>query len=216
MRKAVILLSGGLDSTTCLAYAKSKGFICYALTVDYHQRLRYELTAANRIANDMAVEQHEVITLSLSHLTKSALVNEAIAVPDATNGADIPVTYVPARNTLFLSLALGWAETLDAFDIFMGANHVDYSQYPDCRPDYIQAFEQLAQLATKAGVEGKRFTIHTPLMQLNKAEIIQLGLSLKVNYRMTVSCYRLDPDGKACGVCDSCCPSKKRLCSGRG
>ena len=202
-KKAVILLSGGLDSATALAIAKSQGFECYALNFDYGQRHRAELNAAKRIAEISGVAEYRVLKLDLSSIGGSALTDDTIAVPDQPS-TGIPVTYVPARNTIFLSMSLAWAEVLDAHDIFIGVNSVDYSGYPDCRPEYIQAYENLANLATKAGVEGHKFTIQTPLISLNKAEIIKLGVGLGVDYTKTVSCYAADSEGKACGVCDSC------------
>ena len=203
MPKAVILLSGGLDSVTVLALAMEQGFECYALSLDYGQRHKAELAAAKRIAAAMGVKQHKVIHIGLDDMGGSALTDDAIAVPDHTS-AGIPVTYVPARNTVFLSLALGWAEVLGALDLFIGVNAVDYSGYPDCRPEFIAAFEELAQLATKAGVEGGHFEIHTPLIHLSKADIIREGVRLNVDYSRTVSCYQADPEGRACGVCDAC------------
>jgi 7-cyano-7-deazaguanine synthase len=202
-KKAVILLSGGLDSITVLALAKKQGFKCYALSFDYGQRHNAELKAAAQIAADYSVEEHKVINIGLSSIGGSALTDEHIAVPDTTQEG-IPVTYVPARNTIFLSFALGWAEVLNAHDIFIGVNAVDYSGYPDCRPEFIKAFQQLANLATKAAVEGEHFAIHTPLISLSKAEIIKLGTELGVYYNRTVSCYSADEQGRACGVCDAC------------
>lgn len=203
MRKAVILLSGGLDSTTTLAMAKEQGFECYALNFDYGQRHRAELSAAKRVAELLGVKEYRVIKFDLSAIGGSALTDSSIDVPgQLTEG--IPVTYVPARNTIFLSLALAWAEVLQANDIFIGVNAVDYSGYPDCRPEYINAFENLANLATKAGVEGKYAHIRTPLIDLSKAEIIQAGLRLGVDYVQTVSCYSADDEGRACGICDAC------------
>ena len=203
MAKAVILLSGGLDSATVLAMALEKGFECYALSLDYGQRHKAELVSAKNIAASMRAREHKIIRIGLDDVGGSALTDDAIAVPDhAADG--IPVTYVPARNTVFLSLALGWAEVLGAQDIFIGVNAVDYSGYPDCRPEYIAAFKELAQLATRAGVEGSRFEIHTPLIELSKADIIREGKRLKVDYSSTVSCYQADQQGRACGVCDSC------------
>ena len=202
-RKAVVLLSGGLDSATCLAIAHSEGYECYALSFDYGQRHHAELAAAQRVTHALGVVEHKVIHLDLRDIGGSALTDSAIDVP--TEPADgIPVTYVPARNTVFLSLALGWAEVLGAQDIFIGVNAVDYSGYPDCRPEFIAAFEQMANLATKASVEGQPFHIHTPLIHLTKAEIIQRGIALGVDYSLTVSCYSADETGQACGRCDSC------------
>jgi 7-cyano-7-deazaguanine synthase len=203
MPKAVILLSGGLDSVTVLALAMEQGFECYALSLDYGQRHKAELAAAKRIAAAMGVKQHKVIHIGLDDMGGSALTDDAIAVPDHTSGG-IPVTYVPARNTVFLSLALGWVEVLGALDLFIGVNAVDYSGYPDCRPEFIAAFKELAQLATKAGVEGSHFEIHTPLIELSKADIIREGERLNVDYSRTVSCYQADDEGRACGVCDAC------------
>ena len=201
--KAVVLLSGGLDSTTVLAIARDRGFACYALSMDYGQRHRAELNAAKRVAGAYGVVEYKVIHLGLDLIGGSALTDTDIEVPE-TVGDGIPVTYVPARNTLFLSLALGWAEVLGAHDIFIGVNAVDYSGYPDCRPEFISAFESLADLATKAGVEGEHFKIHTPLIDLSKAEIIRQGIEMGVDYSLTVSCYQADEEGRACGVCDSC------------
>lgn len=202
-KKAVVLLSGGLDSATILAQAKAAGFACYSMSFDYGQRHRAELQAAERVARQMGVVEHKVIGLNLNGIGGSALTDSSIAVPEApTEG--IPVTYVPARNTVFLSLALGWAEVLGAQDIFIGVNAVDYSGYPDCRPEYIEAFERLANLATREGVEGRGFRIQAPLQNLSKAQIVQIGVQLDVDYGLTVSCYQADDDGRACGKCDSC------------
>lgn len=208
MKKALILFSGGLDSTTCLAYAKSKGFHCYAISFNYGQRHSAELDAAKKIAAFFDV-QHSIVDLPISQLSGSAVTDKTVPVPDYSGNHEIPVTYVPARNTIFLSFALGWAEVLEADDIFIGVSAVDYSGYPDCRPEYIEAFQKVAKLATKTGVEEGKIKIHAPLIHLSKAETIQLGLSLGVNYQMTVSCYRLTDDGKACGKCDSCFLRKK-------
>ena len=202
-KKAVVLLSGGLDSATVLAIAKSQGYDCYALSLDYGQRHAAELNAARNVADHFQVKQHQIVKLDLRQFGGSALTDDAIAVPEEQT-SDIPVTYVPARNTIFLSLALAWAETLDARDIFVGVNAVDYSGYPDCRPEYIESFEQMANLATKAGVEGEHFSIQAPLIKLTKAEIIQTGSKLGVDYALTVSCYQADDAGAACGKCDSC------------
>ncbi len=202
-RKAVVLLSGGLDSATALAIARDQGFDCYALSMDYGQRHRAELNAARRVAGFFQVAEHRVVPLALDQFGGSALTDQNIEVPEQ-GGEGIPVTYVPARNTIFLSLALGWAEVLGARDIFVGVNAVDYSGYPDCRPEFIAAFESLANLATKAGVEGERFHIHAPLIQLTKSEIIRRGVELGVDYGLTVSCYQADDEGRACGRCDSC------------
>lgn len=203
MKKAVILLSGGLDSATVLAIAKQQAYICYALSFDYGQRHGAELNSARRIARESRVVEHKLIRIELDSIGGSALTDARMEVPSQPQ-AGIPVTYVPARNTVFLSFALGWAEVLEASDIFIGVNAVDYSGYPDCRPEYIQAFERLAGLATKAGVEGRVFKIHTPLIDLSKADIIRAGLALGVDYSHTVSCYSADDQGRACGVCDSC------------
>ena len=202
-KKAIILLSGGLDSITVLALAKQQGYTCYALSFDYGQRHNAELVAATQIASDYRVEDHKIIKLGLGSIGGSALTDDHIAVPD-TPQEGIPVTYVPARNTIFLSFALGWAEVLGLRDIFIGVNAVDYSGYPDCRPEFIKAFQQLANLATKVGAEGGHFTIHTPLISLSKAEIIKQGIALEVNYQLTVSCYSADKEGLACAVCDAC------------
>ena len=201
--RAVVLLSGGLDSATVLASAGRDGFECYALSVDYGQRHRAELEAARRVAAAAKAAGHKLVHIDLGAIGGSALTDERIAVPDE-GGEGIPVTYVPARNTVMLSLALGYAETLGARDIFIGANAVDYSGYPDCRPEYIAAFERLANLATRAALEGARTTIHAPLIALSKADIIRLGIDLGVDYALTVSCYRADWKGLACGRCDSC------------
>ena len=201
--KAVILLSGGLDSATALALAKAQDYQCYALSFNYGQRHAAELNAAAKVANAFNVTEHKTIDLDLTQIGGSALTDNNIDVPESpTEG--IPVTYVPARNTIFLSYALAWAEVLEINNIFIGVNAVDYSGYPDCRPEYIQAFERMANLATKTGVEGTKLTIHTPLIDLSKADIIQQGSQLNVDYALTVSCYQVDGDGGACGVCDSC------------
>ncbi|WP_273807585.1 MULTISPECIES: 7-cyano-7-deazaguanine synthase QueC [unclassified Pseudomonas] len=201
--KAVILLSGGLDSATIVAMAKAQGFACYTMSFDYGQRHRAELQAAERVARQLEVVEHKVIGLDLNGIGGSALTDPDIAVPE-TPGEGIPVTYVPARNTVFLSLALGWAEVLGARHLFIGVNAVDYSGYPDCRPEFVEAFERLANLATKAGVEGDSFKIEAPLQFLSKAQIVQAGSQLGVDYGLTVSCYQADDEGKACGRCDSC------------
>jgi 7-cyano-7-deazaguanine synthase len=202
-RKAVVLLSGGLDSATALAIARQQGFTCYALSLDYGQRHRAELVAARRVAQAIGVEAYKVLPLSLDAIGGSALTDRSIDVPEA-GGEGIPVTYVPARNTVFLALALGWAEVVGATDLFVGVNAVDYSGYPDCRPQFIDAFERLANLATKAGVEGNAFHVHAPLIDMTKADIIRSGTALGVDYGLTVSCYQADEQGAACGVCDSC------------
>lgn len=203
--RAIVLVSGGLDSATTLAVARDRGFVCYALSFDYGQRHRVELEAAARVARALGAAEHRLLPIDLAAFGGSALTDTAIAVPES--GVDptrIPVTYVPARNTVFLALALAWAEVLEARDIFIGVNAVDYSGYPDCRPAFIAAFERLANLATRAGVEGHALTVHTPLISASKAEIIRLGLELGVDYGVTVSCYQPDASGAACGVCDSC------------
>lgn len=203
-KKAVILLSGGLDSATVLAMARAQGYTSYALSVSYGQRHVVELRAAARVAAALGAAQHQTMHVNLDAVGGSALTDTAIAVPENQIDDGIPVTYVPARNTLFLSLALGWAEVLGAGDIFIGVNAVDYSGYPDCRPEFIRAFEQLARVATKAGVEGRALSIHAPLMMMGKDEIIRTGRALGVDYGLTVSCYQADEDGRACGRCDSC------------
>lgn len=202
-KKAVILLSGGLDSATVVAMAKAEGYDCYTMSFDYGQRHRAELQAAERVARQQGVIEHKVIGLNLNGIGGSALTDSSIDVPEAPSEG-IPVTYVPARNTVFLSLALGWAEVLGARDIFIGVNAVDYSGYPDCRPEFVEAFERMANLATKAGVEGDGFRIQAPLQFLSKAQIIEAGIAQGVDYSLTVSCYQADEDGRACGKCDSC------------
>lgn len=202
-KKAVILLSGGLDSATVIAMAKADGYECYTMSFDYGQRHRAELQAAERVARQLGVIEHKVIGLNLNGIGGSALTDTSIEVPEAPSEG-IPVTYVPARNTVFLSLALGWAEVLGARDIFIGVNAVDYSGYPDCRPEFVEAFERMANLATKAGVEGDGFRIQAPLQFLSKAQIIEAGIAQGVDYSLTVSCYQADDDGRACGKCDSC------------
>ena len=203
MPKAVVLLSGGLDSITALALAQEQGFECYALSLDYGQRHNAELAAAQRLAEMAGVREHKVIQLGLGDVGGSALTDNAIDVPDHA-GTGIPVTYVPARNTVFLSLALGWAEVLGAWDLFIGGNAVDYSGYPDCRPEFSAAFQRLANLATRGGIEGGSFTIHAPLINLSKADIIREGVRLGIDYADTVSCYSADREGRGCGVCDAC------------
>ena len=203
MKKAVVLVSGGLDSSTVLALAKEQGYVCYALSFDYGQRHRYELEAARKLATRLGAVEHKLISLNLDTIGGSALTDAAIPVPQSASEG-IPATYVPARNTVFLSLALAWAEVLEARYIFIGVNAVDYSGYPDCRPEYIEAYERMANLATKAGVEGSKLHIETPLINLSKADIIRLGTRLGVDYRMTVSCYAADEAGYACGHCDAC------------
>lgn len=213
MKRAVILLSGGLDSTTTLAWAKAEGYVCYALSVDYGQRHRIELQRAKLAAAQFCVVQHRTLTLDLRAIGGSSLTDD-IAVPkdrsDAEMNTGVPTTYVPARNTILLGLCLGYAETVGAFDLFLGANVLDYSGYPDCRPAFLEAFESLANLATKAGTEGTgRFRVHAPLLQMTKAEIITLGTKLGVNFANTLSCYDPDTEGRACGHCDSCLLRKK-------
>ena len=201
--RAVVLLSGGLDSATALAIAKDAGYDCYALSLSYGQRHAAELAAAKRVASAIGVSGHLVLPMALDLIGGSALTDSSINVPEEESPG-IPVTYVPARNTIFLALALGWAEVLEADDLFIGVNALDYSGYPDCRPEFIGAFEELANLATKRAVEGQRVQVHAPLIQLTKAEIIRRGIDLGVDYGDTVSCYQADEEGRACGLCDSC------------
>jgi 7-cyano-7-deazaguanine synthase len=201
---AVVLLSGGLDSATCLAIARDRGFDAYALSVAYGQRHAAELSAARRVALALGAREHRLAHVELGQFGGSALTDANIAVPEDRESGDIPVTYVPARNTVMLSMALAWAEVLGTGDIFIGVNAVDYSGYPDCRPEFIDAFQTMARLATKAGVEGRPLTIHAPLIELSKAEIIRLGAGLGVDYGLTVSCYQADERGRACGHCDAC------------
>ena len=212
MARAVVLLSGGLDSATCLAWARGQGFECTTLAVDYGQRHRVELEAARRVAAALGSRDHREVAIDLRAIGGSAL-TAAIPVPRgrsvASMGNGIPITYVPARNTVFLALALGLAETLDAVDLVAGMNAIDYSGYPDCRPEFLHAFEGLAALATRAGVEGARFSVHAPLMKLDKAAIVRLGASLGVDYALTHSCYDPAPDGAACGACDACLLRRK-------
>jgi 7-cyano-7-deazaguanine synthase len=203
MKRAVVLLSGGLDSATVLAMAKEQHFQCYALSVDYGQRHHAELAAAQRVAHALGAHEHRIIKVDLTAFGGSALTDTNIAVPESASSG-IPLTYVPARNTIMLSLSLAWAEVLRAQDIFFGVNAVDYSGYPDCRPEFVAAFEHTANLATKAAIEGKPLTLHAPLLHLSKAEIIREGMRLGVDYRLTVSCYQADEEGLACGRCDSC------------
>ncbi len=203
-RRAVVLLSGGLDSATALAIAREQGYVCHALSVDYGQRHHAELAAAQRVAAQLGARAHRVAHVDINQFGGSALTDTGIAVPTGGVQPGIPVTYVPARNTIMLSLALAWAEVLGARDLFVGVNAVDYSGYPDCRPEYIAAFERMANLATKAAVEGATLTVHTPLIAMSKAEIIQTGQALGVDYALTVSCYQADLRGRACGECDSC------------
>lgn len=203
-RRAVVLLSGGLDSATCLAIARDAGFACHCLSVDYGQRHAAELDAAARVAAALGAREHRVVHLDVGQFGGSALTDPAIAVPTGGLAPGIPVTYVPARNTIMLSLALAWAEVLGAADIFVGVNAVDYSGYPDCRPEFIRAFETLANLATKAAVEGRPLRLHAPLIDLTKADIVRLGVAHGVDYTLTVSCYQADTTGRACGICDAC------------
>jgi 7-cyano-7-deazaguanine synthase len=202
--KAVILLSGGLDSATCLAMAKASGFDCYAISFSYGQRHEAELQAATAVARHVGVKEHRVAAIDLAAFGGSALTDHSMAVPTSGVGEGIPITYVPARNTVFLAYALAWAEVLEADDIFIGVNAVDYSGYPDCRPAFIDAFAAMANLATRRAVEGRRMTIHSPLIDLSKAEIVRRGTTLGVPFAATVSCYQSDASGRACGVCDSC------------
>ena len=204
IKKAVVLLSGGLDSTTVLAISQSQGYECYALSFDYGQKQKSELKSAAMAASQFEATEHRVMKISLSDIGGSALTDDNIDVPNFVESDEIPVTYVPARNTIFLSYALAWAEVLDCQNIFIGVNALDYSGYPDCRQEYIDAFEVMANLATKQSVEGQKISIHTPLIKLNKAQIIQLGLSLGIDYKNTTSCYQANDKGEACGVCDAC------------
>jgi len=201
--KAVVLLSGGLDSATLLAIAKEEGFACYALSFNYAQRHGVELKAAEKVAATLGAIEHKIISIDLGTIGGSALTDYSMQIPGVPSEG-IPVTYVPARNTVFLSLALAWAEVLGVRDIFIGVNAIDYSGYPDCRPEYIDAFARMANLATKAGVEGEHFSIRTPLISMSKADIIREGRRLGVDYSQTVSCYAADEHGRACGICDSC------------
>ncbi|HEY3301260.1 MAG TPA: 7-cyano-7-deazaguanine synthase QueC [Methylophilaceae bacterium] len=203
VKKAVVLLSGGLDSATVLAIAKSQGYECYCLSLDYHQRHSSELEAAKRVAKAHGAAEHKTVQLDLSLFGGSALTDNNIAVPEIES-VGIPVTYVPARNTIMLSLSLAWAEVLQAQDIFIGVNALDYSGYPDCRGEYVKAFQAMANLATKSAVEGKTITVHAPLIDMTKAEIVKQGTALGVDYAMTVSCYQANAQGEACGLCDSC------------
>lgn len=202
-KRAIVLLSGGLDSSTVLAMARARGFDCYALSVQYGQRHSTELNAARTLAATLGAREHRVMGIDLAGIGGSALTDTGLAVPESPTSG-IPITYVPARNTLFLALALGWAEVVGAVDIFVGVNAVDYSGYPDCRPQFIEAFERLARLATKAGVEGAPFKIQAPLIDMSKADIIRAGTALGVDFSVTVSCYQADAGGAACGKCDSC------------
>lgn len=202
--RAVVLLSGGLDSATCLAMAKASGFDCFAISFSYGQRHEAELQAAAAVARDVGAREHRVAAIDLAAFGGSALTDHSMPVPTSGVGEGIPVTYVPARNTVFLAYALGWAEVLEADDIFIGVNAVDYSGYPDCRPAFVEAFAAMANLATRRAVEGRRMTIHSPLIHLSKAEIVKLGMTLGVPFAATVSCYQSDAAGRACGLCDSC------------
>jgi len=203
IRRAVVLVSGGMDSAVTLALAREQGFVCYALSVAYGQRHASELAAAERVARTLGAAEHKVVTVDLRSIGGSALTADTIAVPEHA-GSGIPVTYVPARNTIMLSIALGWAEVLGATDVFCGVNAVDYSGYPDCRPEFIAAFEQLANLATKAAVEGTRLRVQAPLMRMSKSDIVREGVRLGVDFAATISCYQADADGRACGRCDAC------------
>lgn len=209
-KKAIILFSGGLDSTTCLAMAKAEGYACYALSFAYGQKHDIEIGYAKKIASEFGVIEHKIIQLPLDEIRGSTLTDETLSVPDYLGDGYIPSTYVPARNTIFLSFALAWGEVIEVQDIFLGANYIDYSGYPDCRPEYLQAFEKMADLATKVGtLGGPRFKIHAPLLHMSKADIIREGLRLGIDYSKTVSCYRADNKGRACGRCDSCTYRKK-------
>lgn len=209
MKKAIVLLSGGLDSTTCLAIAKSQGFACYALSFQYGQKNDAELEAAKKIAATFEVATHYIMPLSIGNMGGSALTDRALEIPDHQEDNKIPLTYVPARNTIFLAIALGWAEVIAADAVFIGVSAIDYSGYPDCRPEYIAAFQHLAQLATKAGIEGKATKIEAPLIHLSKAQTIRQGHALGVDYALSISCYRADKAGLACGSCHSCVLRKK-------
>jgi 7-cyano-7-deazaguanine synthase len=204
MSKAIVLLSGGLDSTTVLAIAKAHDLECYTLSFDYGQKQRSELESAKTIANQSQVAEHRIMKISLADIGGSALTDDKIDVPKYSESDEIPVTYVPARNTIFLSFALAWAEVIDCQKIYIGVNALDYSGYPDCRPEFIKAFEDMANLATKQSVEGEKIEIKTPLISMTKAEIIQKGLSLGVDYSQTISCYLANANGEACGECDAC------------
>lgn len=208
-KKAVILFSSGLDSTTCVAIAKSQGFECYLLSFNYGQKHSSEIENAKKIVKQWDIKEHKILSLPLNEIGGSSLTDINQEVDDYQEGTEVPNTYVPARNTIFLSIALGWAEVLGAYDIFYGANSLDYSGYADCRPEYVKAFEALANVATQAGVEGKRLTIHAPLLYLSKKDVIKKGMELGVDYSQTVSCYRADMQGRACGTCDSCTYRKK-------
>jgi 7-cyano-7-deazaguanine synthase len=204
MKKAVVLLSGGLDSATTLAIARDDGYACHCLSIDYGQRHRAELAAAARVARALGAAEHKTLAVGLDAIGGSALTDSTIAVPDEGATGGIPVTYVPARNTIMLSMAMAYAEVTGAADVFIGANAVDYSGYPDCRPEYLRAFERMANLATRAALEGRRFTLHAPLVEMSKADIIRRGRALGVDYALTVSCYQASETGTACGKCDAC------------
>jgi len=204
MSKAIVLLSGGLDSTTTLAIAKSEGFDCYALSFEYGQKQISELISAKNIAKQFGVVEHRIMSISLADIGGSALTDSNIDIPKYNESSEIPITYVPARNTVFLSFALAWAEVIGSQSIFIGVNVLDYSGYPDCRPEYIKAYEVMANLATKQSIEGTKLNIHTPLIHLTKAKIITKGLSLGIDYSKTTSCYQANSDGEACGECDAC------------
>lgn len=210
MKKAVVLLSGGLDSATCLSIAKDEGFICYALSFAYGQRHQVELAAAQHIAKQWAVKEHRIVTLDIGQLGGSALTDARLAIPcDDQSDTNIPITYVPARNTIFLALSLAYAEVIGARDIYIGVSSVDYSGYPDCRLEFIKAFQTMANLATKAAIEGQSTTLHTPLLHLSKAQTILVGRKLGVDYAQTISCYQATEHGEACGICYSCSLRKK-------
>lgn len=204
MSNAIVLLSGGLDSTTVLAIAKTENFDCYTLSFDYGQKQRSELDSAKTIAQKYGVYEHRIMKISLGDIGGSALTDKDIKVPKYSESNEIPITYVPARNTIFLSFALAWAEILKSQSIFIGVNALDYSGYPDCRPEYIRAYEEMANLATKQSIEGSKLKIHTPLIDLTKAQIIQKGIKLGVDYSQTISCYQANANGEACGECDAC------------
>ncbi|MCH9644269.1 MAG: 7-cyano-7-deazaguanine synthase QueC [Gammaproteobacteria bacterium] len=203
-KKAVILLSGGVDSTTCLAYAKDQDYACYALTYDYGQRNAIEIQYAKKVANHLGVVAHRIVKVDMGSWGGSALTDSALEMPTDCADNEIPMSYVPARNTIFLSIAMGYAEAIDAHDIFVGMNAADYAHYPDCRPEYLEAFTRMANLATREGVEGRRLNIHTPLIEYSKKEIVALGRSLGVDYSETLSCYDPDKNGQACHVCEAC------------
>lgn len=209
MSKAIILLSGGLDSATCLSIASKKGHECYTISFDYGQKCAFELERAKLISKNMKAKCHETVNISIGNLVSSALTNKNINIPTHSTKDEIPTTYVPARNTIFLSIALGWAEVLKADCIYIGVSNVDYSGYPDCRPEFIAAFQNLIELATKSGINNQSIKLETPLINLNKAETIKLGNSIGVDYSLTISCYSVDDEGRACGACDSCILRKK-------